>query len=221
MPSQIHKPDGMNTEEIYQRQGFGHTTGIGQRCCLLMVDFVNSFVDPQQLGGPHIQEAVQATVPLLAAFRSWGLPIAHTRVVFEANGSDRNLFATRVKALQALTEDAVGSQIVPELAPQNREWVVRKQGASAFFNTALADWLHFQSVDTVVVTGCTTSGCVRATVVDAVQHNFRTVVLSDCVGDRALGPHDANLFDMRQKYADILTRDELLSHLQSWQGAST
>ena len=221
MPSQIQKPDGMNTEEIYLRQGFGHTTGIGQRCCLLMVDFVNSFVDPQQLGGPHIQEAVKATVPLLSAFRTWGLPIAHTRVVFEENGSDRNLFATRVKALQALTEDAVGSHIVPELVPQNREWVVRKQGASAFFNTGLADWLRFQAVDTVVVTGCTTSGCVRATVVDAVQHNFRTVVLSDCVGDRALGPHDANLFDMRQKYADIMTRDELLSHLQSRQGAST
>ncbi len=220
MPSPIQKPDGMNTEEIYQRQGFGHTTGIGQRCGLLMVDFVNSFVDPQQLGGPHIQDAVAATVPLLAAFRSWGLPVVHTRVVFEESGSDRNLFATRVKALQALTEQAPGSHIVPTLAPLPMEWVVRKQGASAFFNTALADWLRFQAVDTLVVTGCTTSGCVRATVVDAVQHNFRTVVVSDCVGDRALGPHDANLFDMRQKYADIMTRDELLSHLQSRQGTT-
>jgi len=210
----------MNTEEIYQRQGFGHTTGIGQRCCLLMVDFVNSFVDPQQLGGPAIQDAVVATVPLLKAFRSWGLPVVHTRVVFESDGSDRNLFATRVKALQALTEHAAGSQIVPELAPLPSEWVVRKQGASAFFNTALADWLHFHQVDTLVVTGCTTSGCVRATVVDAVQHNFRSVVVSDGVGDRALAPHEANLFDMRQKYADIMTRDELMSHLHSQQGNS-
>jgi maleamate amidohydrolase len=210
----------MNTEEIYQRQGFGHTTGIGQRCCLLMVDFVNSFVDPQQLGGPAIQDAVVATVPLLQAFRSWGLPVVHTRVVFESDGSDRNLFATRVKALQALTEHAAGSQIVPDLAPLPSEWVVRKQGASAFFNTALADWLHFHQVDTLVVTGCTTSGCVRATVVDAVQHNFRSVVVSDGVGDRALAPHEANLFDMRQKYADIMTRDELMSHLHSQQGTS-
>jgi len=211
----------MNTEEIYQSQGFGHTTGIGQRCCLLMVDFVNSFVDPQQLGGPAIQDAVLATVPLLKAFRTWGLPVVHTRVVFEADGSDRNLFATRVKALQALTEHAAGSQIVPELAPLASEWVVRKQGASAFFNTALADWLHFHHVDTLVVAGCTTSGCVRATVVDAVQHNFRSVVISDCVGDRALAPHETNLFDMRQKYADIMTRDELLSHMHSQQGTST
>jgi maleamate amidohydrolase len=211
----------MNTEEIYQSQGFGHTTGIGQRCCLLMVDFVNSFVDPQQLGGPAIQDAVLATVPLLKAFRTWGLPVVHTRVVFEADGSDRNLFATRVKALQALTEHAAGSQIVPELAPLASEWVVRKQGASAFFNTALADWLHFRHVDTLVVAGCTTSGCVRATVVDAVQHNFRSVVISDCVGDRALAPHEANLFDMRQKYADTMTRDELLSHVHSQQGTSS
>ena len=210
----------MNTEEIYQSQGFGHTTGIGQRCCLLMVDFVNSFVDPQQLGGPAIQDAVLATVPLLKAFRTWGLPGVHTRVVVEADGSDRNLFATRVKALQALTEHAAGSQIVPELAPLASEWVVRKQGASAFFNTALADWLHFHKVDTLVVTGCTTSGCVRATVVDAVQHNFRSVVVSDGVGDRALAPHEANLFDLRQKYADIMTRDELMSHLHSQQGTS-
>jgi maleamate amidohydrolase len=185
-----------------------------------MVDFVNSFVDPQQLGGPAIQDAVVATVPLLQAFRSWGLPVVHTRVVFESDGSDRNLFATRVKALQALTEHAAGSQIVPELAPLPSEWVVRKQGASAFFNTALADWLHFHQVDTLVVTGCTTSGCVRATVVDAVQHNFRSVVVSDGVGDRALAPHEANLFDLRQKYADIMTRDELMSHLHSQQGTS-
>lgn len=220
MPNLIQHRD-MTIEEIYKRQGFGHTTGIGQRCCLLMVDFVNSFVDVRQLGGPAIQEAVLATVPLLAAFRQWGLPVAHTRVVFESDGSDRNLFATRVKALQALTEHAAGSQIVPELAPLAGEWVVRKQGASAFFNTPLADWLRLHAVDTVVVTGCTTSGCVRASVVDAVQHNFLTVVVSDCVGDRAMAPHEANLFDMGQKYADIMTREDLLKHLHKHQGTST
>ncbi len=211
----------MDTEDIYKRQGFGQTSGIGQRACLLMVDFVNSFVDPSQLGGPAIQAAANATIPLLAAFRAWGLPIAHTRVVFEANGSDRNLFATRVKALQGLTEDSASSQIVPALQPQGSEYVIRKQGASAFFNTPLADWLRFHAVDTLVVTGCTTSGCVRATVVDALQHNLRTVVVADCVGDRAHAPHEANLFDMGQKYADILNRDDLLGRLHIQQGASS
>jgi maleamate amidohydrolase len=91
--------------------------------------------------------------------------------------------------------------------------MVRKTEPSAFFGTGLAPWLVKQGVDTVVVTGCTTSGCVRATVVDATSHNFRPVVARDCVGDRAIGPHDANLFDMEQKYADLLERDEIIAAL--------
>ena len=157
--------------------------------------------------------AAQATVPLLAAFRRLQLPVAHTRVVFEADGANHNVFALRVPPLQKLTEQAPGSQIVPALTPAPGEWVIRKQSASAFFETGLAGWLHQRGVDTCVIVGCTTSGCVRASVVDSMQHNFRTVVISDCVGDRALEPHEANLFDMRQKYADVMTRDEFLARL--------
>ena len=138
-------------------------------------------------------------------------------MVFEEDGSNHNVFALRVKPLQKLTEHAPGSQIVPLLTPQPGEWVIRKQSASAFFETGLAGWLHLRGVDTAVIVGCTTSGCVRATVVDAMQHNFRTVVISDCVGDRALEPHEANLFDMQQKYADVMTRDTLLDQLNTRQ----
>jgi len=204
----------MNRDEIYQHQGLGGTSGIGQRCGLILVDFVNGFVDIDQLGGPHIEAAANATVPLLAAFRAKALPVAHTRVVFEDDGSNFNVFALRVKPLQKLTEAAPGSQIVPQLQPVAGEWVVRKQTASAFFNTGLADWLRLKGVDTAIIVGCTTSGCVRASVVDAMQHNFRTVVISDCVGDRAIEPHDANLFDMQQKYADVMTRNEFLAQLK-------
>jgi len=204
----------MNRDEIYQHQGLGGTSGIGQRCGLILVDFVNGFVDIDQLGGPHIEAAANATVPLLAAFRGKGLPVAHTRVVFEGDGANFNVFARRVKPLQKLTETAQGSQIVTQLQPVAGEWVIRKQTASAFFNTGLADWLHLKGVDTAIIVGCTTSGCVRASVVDSMQHNFRTVVISDCVGDRAIEPHDANLFDMQQKYADVMTRDEFLAQLK-------
>jgi maleamate amidohydrolase len=93
--------------------------------------------------------------------------------------------------------------------------VIRKQSASAFFETGLAGWLLQRGVDTAVITGCTTSGCVRASVVDAMQHNLRTLVISDCVGDRALEPHAANLFDMQQKYADVMTRDEFITQHQA------
>ena len=203
----------MTRDQIYQHQGLGGTSGVGQRCGLILVDFVNGFVDIDQLGGPHIEAAARATVPLLQAFRQRGLPIAHTRVVFADDGADHNVFAHRVKPLQKLTETAPASQIVPWLTPEAGELIVRKQNASAFFQTGLADWLRYRGVDTAIVVGCTTSGCVRASVVDAMQHNFRTVVIRDCVGDRALEPHDANLFDMQQKYADVMSRDELLNLL--------
>jgi len=207
----------MDKHQIYQHQGMGGTSGIGQRCGLVLVDFVNGFVDVDQLGGPHIEQAAQATRPLLDWFRSRQLPIVHTRVVFEEDGSNHNVFALRVKPLQKLTEHAPGSQIVPGLTPLPGEWVIRKQSASAFFETGLAGWLHQRGVDTAVVVGCTTSGCVRATVVDALQHNFRTIVISDCVGDRAMEPHEANLFDMQQKYADVMSRDTFLEQLDARQ----
>ena len=203
----------MTRDQIYQHQGLGGTSGIGHRCGLVLVDFVNGFVDIDQLGGPHIEAAVMASVPLLATFRRLKLPVAHTRVVFADDGANHNVFAHRVKPLQRLTETAPGSQIVPQLTPEAGELIVRKQNASAFFQTGLADWLRYQGVDTVVVVGCTTSGCVRASVVDSMQHNFRTIVVKDCVGDRAIEPHEANLFDMQQKYADVMTRDALLQHL--------
>ena len=124
------------------------------------------------------------------------------------------MFCIKVPPLLQLTETAHGSQTVPQLAPVQGELVLRKTSASAFFSTGLSEWLHLRGVDTAVVVGCTTSGCVRATVVDAMQFNFSTIVIEDCVGDRALGPHEANLFDMRQKYADVMTRDEFLKLLK-------
>ena len=123
--------------------------------------------------------------------------------------------ATAAKRQCLGTETSPLSQIVPELAPEPGELVVRKRGASAFFDTPLQGWLSFRRVDTVLVAGCTTSGCVRASVVDAMQHEFRPVVVTDCVGDRALGPHEANLFDMGQKYAQLMSRAEVETHYTS------
>lgn len=205
----------MDKDAIYRHQGLGGTSGIGHKCALILVDFVNGFVDVDQLGGPHIQAAADQTVALLAYFRAQGLPIVHTRVVFSSDGADVNIFALRVPPLQKLTEEANASQIVSQLEPLGGEWVIRKQSASAFFETGLAGWLLQRGVDTAVITGCTTSGCVRASVVDAMQHNLRTLVISDCVGDRALEPHAANLFDMQQKYADVMTRDEFITQHQA------
>jgi maleamate amidohydrolase len=202
-----HHPEA----DIYHRQGMGNRAGLGEKPALVIVDFVVGFSDPAHFGGGNIAPAIVQTARLLAFARRQGWPVAHTRVVYAEDGSDAGVFTLKAPSLRKLTETSPLSQIVPELAPAPGELVVRKQGASAFFDTNLAAWLAFRRVDTVAVAGCTTSGCVRATVVDAMQSNFRTVCVVDCVGDRAIAPHEANLFDIGQKYADLMTRAALES----------
>jgi maleamate amidohydrolase len=203
----------MSELDIYKKQNFGNCTGFGERTALLIVDFTVGFNDPAHFGGGNIDAAVKRTVGLLAHFRKTQRPIAYSRVVYSNDGSDCGVFTMKAPALKALTETAAIGQIVPELTPVAGELIVRKTQASAFFNTGLAAWLLQRRVDTVVVAGCTTSGCVRASVVDALSNNLRTIVATDCVGDRAIGPHEANLFDMGQKYADLMARDEIIATL--------
>lgn len=205
----------MKTDDIalYRAQSFGGKVGIGARPALCIVDFVNGFIDPKVFGGGNIAEAVASTVGLLAAARRCGLPVAFTRVVYAEDGRDRGAFVRKVPALAKLTEHAPDGQIVPELAPRSGEWILRKTQPSAFFGTGYADKLRQAAIDTVIVTGCTTSGCVRATVVDAMSYDFRTIVARDCVGDRSLAAHEANLFDMEQKYADLMESQEIIAAL--------
>ncbi|UDM53675.1 N-carbamoylsarcosine amidohydrolase [Cupriavidus sp. MP-37] len=203
----------MTYKEIgaYQRQGFGNALELDGPYGLLIVDFVNGFADPAVFGGGNIREAIANTVPLLAVARREGWPVAHSRIVYADDGADRNIFSMKVPNMLTLKEHAFNSAIVPELAPRPGELVVRKTVPSAFFGTSLAAWLTQRGVRTLLVAGAVTSGCVRASVVDAMQYGFRPLVLSDCVGDRALGPHEANLFDMAQKYATVATRGEGLA----------
>jgi maleamate amidohydrolase len=198
-------------DDVFVRQGFGGRLGLSGRPGLLLVDFVNGFADPAVLGGGNIGPAIRATVPVLAEARRRGWPVAYSRIVFAADGSDANLFTRKVPRLLALTEDAPAAAIVPELAPREGELVIRKTAPSAFRGTpSLEGWLKARQVESLAVAGCTTSGCVRASVMDAMDAGIRPLVLSDCVGDRALEPHQASLFDIAQKYGDVLTAAELL-----------
>lgn len=196
--------------EVYGRQGFGLGLEIKPPYGLLIVDFVNGFADPATFGGGNIPVAINKTVELLAHARRQKWPVAHTRVVFADDGANRNVFAIKVPTLLELTENDPRSAIVPQLTPSRGEFVVRKTEPSAFFGTGLAPWLTTHGVQTLLIAGTTTSGCVRASVVDAMSHGFRPLVVSDCVGDRALGPHEANLFDMQQKYAAVMPLGEAL-----------
>ena len=171
--------------------------------------------DPGAFGGGNIGAAIARTRVLLDKCRALGLPVAFTRVVYAEDGADAGVFTLKAPSLKTLTEHAPASQIVPELAPRPGEYIVRKTMPSAFFGTNLHNWLTWKGVDTLLHAGCTTSGCVRASVVDGLSYNFRNIVVTDAVGDRALGPHEANLFDMGQKYADLMTVDEVVPVLET------
>lgn len=203
----------MSEVDIYSRQGFGGTLGIAPPFGLLLVDFVNGFANPDAFGGGNIPEAIKRSADLLAHARAAQWPIAHSRIVFADDGANGTVFTEKVPSLLALTEDSHASQIVGELAPVAGEFVVRKTVPSAFFGTDLAAWLTARQVRTLIVGGCVTSGCVRASVVDAMCHGFRPVVVEDCVGDRAIAPHIANLFDMGQKNAEVMPLARLFDRL--------
>ena len=202
----------MTELDIYEKQNFGNISGIGSNPALLVVDFVNGFTDPDQFGGGNINDAINKTSELLKFARLQKFPIAMTRVVYADNGSDNGIFCVKAPGKKPNFSPASTSQIVEELSPIAGEYIVRKTQPSAFFGTNLVGWLTSKSVDTVLVTGCTTSGCVRASVIDSMSYNFRTVVVTDGVGDRAIGPHEANLFDMQQKYADLMSVEEIIKY---------
>lgn len=204
----------------YARQGFGTPLPLKAPFGLLIIDFVNGFADPAVFGGGNIPQAIERTRALLAHAREQGWPVAHSRIVFSDDDADSNIFCLKVPGMLTLKEDSHNSAIVSQLAPAPGEYVVRKSTPSAFYGTMLAPWLAQRGVQTLVVAGCVTSGCVRASVVDAMQAGLRPLVVSDCCGDRALGPHEANLFDMAQKYAAVMPLEQALADIGALPGAA-
>lgn len=198
---------------VYRQQGFGASLRLEPPFGLLIVDFVEGFADPAVFGGGNIPEAIERTGKLLALAREQGWPVAHSRIIYADDDGDANVFSDKVPGMLTLKENSPASAIVSSLAPCASELVVRKNVPSAFFGSMLAPWLTQRGVRTLVVAGCVTSGCVRASVVDAMCWGFSPVVVSDCVGDRAIGPHDASLFDMSQKYAEVIPLDVLRARL--------
>jgi len=160
---------------------------------------------------------VAATGALVHAARAAGRPVIWTVVRYTRGLADGGLFVRKVPALAAFAEDADGGwgEIAPPLRPVPGEPVVVKQYASAFFGTSLAATLHASGVDTTVITGVSTSGCVRATATDALQHGFRPIVVRDACADRSAALHEANLADLDAKYADVVDLPEALTRLTS------
>ena len=198
-------PDTSSLLANYSNGAFGQKLGFGTRQALVMVDFARAYFEPESPLFANRPEVIPQARALLVWARARGMLVCHTRVEYRADGMDGGVFFRKVPALKAFCSGNPMGDVVPELAPMPDEPVVTKQYASAFFGTALASTLRAQGVDCVLLAGMSTSGCVRASGVDALQHGFIPVVIADACGDRHPQPHEASLFDLNAKYADVMT----------------
>lgn len=201
-------------QHFYEQRGFGRGIGFGRRSAVLVVDVIQAFTDPASPLGANLDAMVEAIRQLLDAARARSLPVIFTTVAYdEGPWQPARVFLEKVPSLKILRVGTPQVEVDGRLGRLVSEPVLVKQFASAFFGTALASFLTSHGCDTVMVTGCTTSGCVRASVVDALQYGFRPIVPREAVGDRAPQPHEANLFDIQAKYGDVLSLEETLAHL--------
>jgi nicotinamidase-related amidase len=192
-------------QENYARGGFGKSLGFGRRPALLIIDFVQAYLQPGSPLYAGVEQARADCETLLKSCRAAGIPIVHTNVAFQKGGRDGGVFFRKVPALSCFEAGAHPelARFADGLEPAPGETVITKQYASAFFGTSLASTLTALGVDTLLIAGVSTSGCVRATGVDCCQHGFIPVIVREAVGDRAPGPHEANLFDLQAKYAEV------------------
>lgn len=194
---------------------FDGRLGFGRKPAVLVVDFINAYTTPgSPLYAPPVVEAVKETVAVLELARQKDVPVLYTRVIYSKSGKDGGIFVQKVPVLRKMVEGEPLAEIVPELPPAEDDVVINKQYASAFFGTALAAALTAQSIDTIILTGCSTSGCIRASAVDGMQYGFRVIVPRECVGDRRPEPHEANLFDINSKYGDVVSKQEVMEYLR-------
>jgi maleamate amidohydrolase len=193
----------------------GHGGGIGERPALVVVDMSVGFTDPESQLACELEDVVDAVGLLLAGARRADVPVVYTTVAYDEEGKRRAAaFIEKVPALLTLEAGSRWVEIDPRLAPQPGEPVLRKLHASAFFETELAELLAASERDSLIVTGASTSGCVRATAVDALQYGYRTVVPREAVGDRNPDAHAANLYDIDAKYGDVVSLAAALARLE-------
>jgi nicotinamidase-related amidase len=211
----------MSDEEarrVYAAARLGEAVTMGESPGVLVVDFSCGFTDPECALGSELSAEVEATRQLLDAARAKGLPVIFTSIGFEPSLKDGGLWLQKAPALGDLQVGGRWVEIDPRLERREDETIVLKKGASAFFGTNLAAILVSQGIDSVVLCGATTSGCVRATAVDLLQYGFPTLVPRECVGDRAQAPHEANLFDIQAKYADVVSLEDALAYVEGVRG---
>lgn len=187
----------------------------GRKPALLIVDFVVAYLDPASPLYAGVEDALASNERLLAAARKAGIPVLFTNVEYTPGGADGGVFYRKVPALKLFERGSPMGAFPESLQPRDNELVITKQYASSFFGTTLASTLTALGVDTLLITGLSTSGCVRATALDACQHGFLPFVVREACGDRHPGPHEANLFDLQAKYAEVISEVQAIAHISA------
>lgn len=201
----------------YQKRSYGDTpVGFGQKPGIVVVDFMRAFTEPQYpLGGaPLVVRAVENTAKLLAVARRYGVPVANCNTAYM---SEREMPYWKISAVrETFLHDHPSAALDSRIYDAEYDLKVCKKGPSIFFNTGVSDFFNKERVDTVIVTGCNTSGCIRATAVDSFSHRYRTIVPEDCVGDIEEQPHRDNLRDIGRRYVDVVELSTVLAYLEDW-----
>lgn len=195
------------------RRAYNTRVGFGENPALILIDFCQAYFEPGNDLYAEVDAAMASALRLRAAARTAGVPVVLTNVVYHPLALDGGRFFEKAAPLRNFLKGSPMGSWGPGLAPFDDELVVSKQYPSAFFGTSLASTLTAMRIDSVILTGLTTSGCVRATCIDSMSHGFRTAVVAEACGDRHAAPHEANLFDMNAKYADVVSEAETIAFL--------
>jgi maleamate amidohydrolase len=202
--------------ELFQQRGFGLKIGFGERPALIVIDMLKAFTNPKMMLGANLDNEIEAIKPLLAVAHERDIPVIFSTVIYnDADLKDAGIWALKMKGVATLRGDSDGVEVDPRLDFRKTDSLLVKKYASCFFGTDLISRLLSRRVDTLIIVGCTTSGCVRATAVDAVQTGLRPMVVREAVGDRSAAAHEQSLFDLNAKYADVVSLDETLQYLRT------
>ena len=210
---------GKDDEEFFRQRGFGIKIGFGERPALILIDMIKGFTDANLPLGANLDGQIEAQKPLLEVAHDRGIPVIFSTVIYEEEDiKDAGIWALKQRGARTLTAGSEAVKVDPRLPVQPEDILLAKKYASCFFGTDLVSRLNAQRVDTLIITGCTTSGCVRASTVDAYSYGFHNVLVEECTYDRSPLSHKVNLFDLHHKYADVLHIEEVLAHLDGLAG---
>ena len=205
-----------NDEEFFKERGFGLKIGFGERPALIVIDMLKAFTNPDMMLGANLDNEIEAIQPLIEVAHKRDIPVIFSTVIYEdADLKDAGIWALKQKGVVTLKKGTDGIEVDDRLDFGDRDTLLVKKYASCFYGTDLVSRLMAHNIDTLIITGCTTSGCVRATAVDACQTGFRPMVVREAVGDRSVAAHNQSLFDLDAKYADVVSQPEALGYLET------